>query len=63
MLFEDTEKYHAYAYPVHYGPEVEATKYRVQIVEHDSNRVVFERIFNTKTEADQFVVKHSQGEK
>ena len=62
MLFEDTEKYHAYAHPVHYGSEAEATMYRVQIIESDTNKVVFERIFNNKTDADKFVARHTEGE-
>jgi len=62
MLFEDTDKYHAYAHPVHYGSESEATKYRVQIVENSSSKVVFERIYDNKIDADKFVAKHTQGE-
>lgn len=60
MTFDPTT-HSANLWPVHYGGGIEDIKYRVQIIEESSKKVVFERIFTEEGPAIQYVENHRKG--
>ena len=51
----------AHCHPVHYGAGDTEVKYRVQILEKTTSKVVFERVFQDEGPAKDYVENHRKG--